>query len=178
MVSTLPIVQLLQKCNIKYPVDIFTCNKVLVFNLGFDAKGKDTLNSWIYIPEKEYIFYRVGYYDNIMNTEKMSLYVEIGFPENQKLKDDKYYLDQVITDLKKIGIITTQNLVDYEAILMDPAYVHIRKESMEEMIKIKSMLAKYDISSIGRYGSWTYCSIEDNIIEAKELAEKLNDSSN
>lgn len=178
LVSTLPIVQLLQKCNIKYPVEIFTCNKVLVFNLGFDAKGNDTLNSWIYIPEKEYIFYRIGYYDNIMNTEKMSLYVEIGFPENQKLKDDKYYLDRVITDLKKIGIITTQNLVDYETILMDPAYVHIRKESMEEMIKIKSMLAKYDIYSIGRYGSWTYCSIEDNIIEAKELAEKLNDSSN
>lgn len=31
-----------------------------------------------------------------------------------------------------------------------------------------------DIYSIGRYGSWTYCSKEDNILEARELAEKLN----
>ena len=80
-----------------------------------------------------------------------------------------------INDLKKIGIVNTQNLVDYEVVLMDPAYVHIRKESMKEVIKQKALLANYDIYSIGRYGSWIYCSIEDNIIEAKELAERLND---
>ena len=33
---------------------------------------------------------------------------------------------------------------------------------------------KKGIYSIGRYGSWTYCSIEDNIIQAKELINKLN----
>ena len=38
----------------------------------------------------------------------------------------------------------------------------------------KEILEKNDIYSIGRYGSWTYCSIEDNILEARELAEKLN----
>ena len=174
LISTLPIVQLLRMCGIEYPTDVFTCNKVLVFNLGFDAKGDDKSNSWVYIPEKEYIFYRVGYYDNIMNTDRMSLYVEIGFPENQSLDDEKVYLHKVLHDLKKIGIITTQNLVDYETVLMDPAYVHIRKESLEETIKQKSLLANHNIYSIGRYGSWTYCSIEDNIVEAKELAENLN----
>ena len=38
----------------------------------------------------------------------------------------------------------------------------------------KEILEKNDIYSIGRYGSWTYCSIEDNILEARELAEKFN----
>ena len=38
----------------------------------------------------------------------------------------------------------------------------------------KEILEKNDIYSIGRYGSWTYCSIEDNILEARDLAEKLN----
>jgi hypothetical protein len=28
------------------------------------------------------------------------------------------------------------------------------------------------VYSIGRYGSWTYCSIEDNIVEARALAEQ------
>ena len=73
-------------------------------------------------------------------------------------------------------MITTQNLVDYEVVLMDPAYVHIRKESIQEVIRQKALLANYDIYSIGRYGSWIYCSIEDNIIEAKALAERLNNS--
>jgi hypothetical protein len=30
-----------------------------------------------------------------------------------------------------------------------------------------------DVYSIGRYGSWTYCSIEDNIIQAQEISKKL-----
>jgi hypothetical protein len=29
------------------------------------------------------------------------------------------------------------------------------------------------VHSIGRYGAWTYCSIEDNIVEARALAERL-----
>ena len=36
--------------------------------------------------------------------------------------------------------------------------------------RYKSILKEKDIYSIGRYGSWTYCSIEDNILEAKEVA--------
>ena len=34
-------------------------------------------------------------------------------------------------------------------------------------------LVDYDIYSIGRYGSWIYCSIEDNIKEARSLIEHL-----
>jgi hypothetical protein len=33
-----------------------------------------------------------------------------------------------------------------------------------------------NIYSIGRYGSWIYCSIEDNIIQAKETAEIINNT--
>ena len=33
-------------------------------------------------------------------------------------------------------------------------------------------MEKYDAYSIGRYGSWTYCSIEDCIREAIALVKK------
>ena len=55
--------------------------------------------------------------------------------------------------------MTTQKLVDYETVLMKPAYVHISKESQEAISRYKSILKEKDIYSIGRYGSWTYCSI-------------------
>lgn len=173
LISTLPFTSLLDKCGIKYPANTFTCNKVLVFNLGFDSKGNDKINNWIYIPDKDFIFYRIGYYDNIIGGDKMSLYVEIGFPENEELKDESIYLEKVLNDLMKTGIVTSQKLVDYEAVLMNPAYVHINKKSTEAFNKYKNLLAQKDIHSIGRYGSWTYCSIEDNIIEAKTLAYNL-----
>ncbi len=175
LISSLPFPKLLDKCEMNYS-DEFSCNKVLVFNLGFDSKGNDHVNSWIYVPDKEFIFYRVGYYDNIMDTNRMSLYVEIGFPENQNLIKEGLYLEQVLEGLRKMGIVTTQKLVDYETVLMNPAYVHINKKSMEAVERYKNLLAKNDIYSIGRYGSWTYCSIEDNIIEAQSLAKRIGNN--
>ncbi|WP_293713930.1 NAD(P)-binding protein [uncultured Parabacteroides sp.] len=173
LISTLPFPILLDKCSVEYPQDIFTCNKVLVFNLGFDSKGDDIINNWIYMPNKDFIFYRIGYYDNIIGGDRMSLYVEIGFPEKAELKDNSYYLERILTDLKKAGIISSQKLIDYETVLMNPAYVHINKKSTEALNKYKQLLAANNIYSIGRYGSWTYCSIEDNIIEARSLAHSM-----
>ena len=170
LISTQPLPSLLDQCRLGYDSNTFSCNKVLVFNLGFDSKGNDQRNSWVYVPEKDYIFYRLGYYDNILGTDKMSLYVEIGFPENEVLCKEGLYLDRVMTDLKRMGVVTTQKLVDYETVLMKPAYVHISKENQEAISRYKSILKEKDIYSIGRYGSWTYCSIEDNILEAKEVA--------
>jgi protoporphyrinogen oxidase len=111
-----------------------------------------------------------------MNTDKMSLYVEIGLDGLQKPFDvsETDTLMIIIEDLKKCGIVTDEKIEAYSCILMDPAYVHINKESSLDKINNDKILnEKYDVYSIGRYGSWTYCSIEDNIIEAKELAENL-----
>ena len=36
------------------------------------------------------------------------------------------------------------------------------------------VLALGGVHSIGRYGGWTYCSIEDNIVEARALARRFN----
>lgn len=122
LVSTMPLPVLLQKCGMEYPKGVFSCNKVLVFNLGFDSKGTDCVNSWIYVPEKDFIFYRLGYYDNIMASDRMSLYVEIGFSEDYELKKEGLYLERVLSDLRRMKVVTTQKLVDYETVLMKPAY--------------------------------------------------------
>ena len=49
---------------------------------------------------------------------------------------------------------------------------YMRKK--EEIEKLKETLAKNFIYTIGRYGGWTYCSMEDCMIEAENLAEKIN----
>ena len=172
LISTLPITALLDICDIEYNKEVFTNNKVLVFNLGFNKKGTDSSSSWIYFPEKSYSFYRVGFYDNIMQTDRMSLYVEIGYRTDENIDIDEM-LKIVLSDLKKAGIVTSENLVSYSAVVMDPAYVHISKEAMKELNVIKQRLEDLSIYSIGRYGSWTYCSIEDNIKEAESLAQTI-----
>lgn len=176
LISTIPFPKLLDICDLGYNKQLYTCNKVMVFNLGFDRKGSDLQNHWVYIPDKDIIFYRIGYYDNIIQSNKMSLYIEIGFPKDVQLKEESFYLDKVMDDLKKLRIVQNEQLVDYHSVVMDPAYVHISKESLEDIKRLKEQLAFYQIYSIGRYGSWTYCSIEDNIKEAQKVTQTISKS--
>jgi hypothetical protein len=151
-------------------IDNLSSNKVVVFNLGFDRQtGIDS--NWIYFPGNE-IFYRVGFYNNIFKTNKMSLYVEIGMEKNQEV-DEQALLTKVLEDLEESGIIVGQKLTDHQMIVMNPAYVHITKESKEIYNSWNKKNNPNGLFSIGRYGSWTYCSIEDNIIQAKDLSVLL-----
>ncbi len=172
IISSVPFPRLMDLCHLTYDQQCYSWNKVLVFNLGFDRKGNDDRNHWIYFPESRYTFYRVGYYDNILNQDRMSLYVEIGFSKDESV-DVKAIFQRMMEDLKLAGIVTNQRLLDHHFILMDPAYVHIRSDSLADIPLRMKQLEKKDVYSIGRYGGWKYCSIEDNMIEAKGLAQRL-----
>ncbi|MBR4199186.1 MAG: FAD-dependent oxidoreductase [Bacteroidales bacterium] len=173
LISTMPFPVLMDKCGVEYDKEVYSWNKVLVFNLGFDKKGPEKQNNWIYFPDRELVFYRVGFYDNIIGQDKTSLYVEIGFDHEARDIDIDQLLDRTLSDLRKVGIITDQKLVASHPIMMDPAYVHITQRSEEDKARKKDLLKQSDVYSIGRYGSWTYCSLEDNIHEAFSLAKAV-----
>lgn len=175
LISTIPFVKLLDLVGFDYDPAIYSWNKVLVFNIGFNCKGGNISDHWLYFPEAKYCFYRVGFYDNILGTDRMSLYVELGFSKDSEIIADEWF-PRVLSDLKRAGIVDDrQAVVDYESIVMDPAYVHISSTSKRDVAEKKKELAKNDIYSIGRYGSWTYCSIEDNIKEARDLVNSFRE---
>lgn len=175
LVNTMPFNLLLERLNVSefYPLmKELTYNKVFVLNLGFDRKSNNTESHWIYFPQKDISFYRVGFYDNILNTDRLSMYVEIGLSPNEELVESEI-LTRVISDLKKVGIIDTHELIDYECITMNPAYVHVSQKANSIKADVKAKLDLHSIYSIGRYGDWKYCSIEDSMIDAIDLAKKL-----
>lgn len=173
LVSTIPFPKLLSLCHVDYDTSIYSCNKVLVFNLGFDSKGPDVVNNWIYYPSPDLVFYRVGFYDNILGQDKMSLYVEIGFAHDAMIPDTDLLLQRTLDDLRKVGVVTTQQLVAHHEVVMDPAYVHITRQSEADKARKMELLAQHDIYSIGRYGAWKYCSLEDNLNDAILLASRV-----
>ena len=174
LVSSAPLTRLLSICGLQYDPELLTHNKVLVFNLGFDRKGPRGVH-WIYYPQRELSFYRVGFYDNIFGSARMSLYVEIGLPQDAKLDSDERgaMKARVLADLQTCGVLEDQSLVASHEVLLDPAYVHISERSDADAAAKRAFLAGGGVHSIGRYGAWTYCSIEDNIIEARGLADLL-----
>jgi len=168
IVSSAPLPMLAKLTSVAHDPAAFTSNRVLVFNLGFDGKGRDDVH-WMYFPDRADAFYRVGWYDNIMGSDRMSLYVEIGAANGEPFDVDALRT-RVLDDLRREGIVTTQKLVAHHHVVLDPAYVHITQRSLAETARVKALLAAKNVHSIGRYGGWTYCSIEDNLVEARALA--------
>jgi protoporphyrinogen oxidase len=171
LVSSAPFNRLLEATGLLADPSVWSWNKVLVFNLGFDKKGPEAVH-WIYYPDRSLCFYRVGFYDNIFGSDRMSLYVELGYPADGVV-DQQAMLDKTLADLTRAGVITEQRLVSSHSVVLDPAYVHITSASMREHARLKAQLESRGVYTMGRYGGWTYCSIEDNVLEARALMEQL-----
>lgn len=175
VISSAPLPALLSLCSLPFEPEHFSWNKVAVFNLGFDRKGPPGIH-WAYFPQRDIAFYRVGFYDNIRGDSRMSLYVEVGLQHDAdvaapRMRDLK---DQVLDHLGRVGIVDDQRLVSSHQVVMDPAYVHVTSAALEDIQRFRAVLGSNDVYSIGRYGGWTYCSIEDNMIESRYLAETFN----
>ena len=174
LINTISLNNFLKLCSNDYYKRIsneLSYNQVLVFNLGFEKKS-EFKEHWIYVPDKNINFYRIGFYDNILSNDKLSMYIEIGFSKDEKIDVSKQ-LNETLKNLEKMGIIKDNKLKEYMYIIMNPAYVHINNKDSNVVNEIFADLHNNNIYSIGRYGGWTYCSMEDCMIEAYRLAEEL-----
>ena len=179
LINTIPFNKFLSLLNIQEYTNFsneLSYNKVLVFNLGFDKKSTYNNTDWIYFPDKNINFYRAGFYDNILSSDKLSMYIEIGYSKESIIDESTINKELSLTldNLKKCKIIDdTFKLVKYESIIMDPAYVHIDTLHDKLVKEIINDLETKNVYSVGRYGSWTYSSMEDAMLQSKELVEKL-----
>ena len=172
LINTMPLNRFVKLIPVEYGriVDgALSCNKILVFNLGFDRSAVNTETHWTYVPMKDVNFYRMGYYSNILGTDRLSMYIEIGLREDEEFDVDEQ-LQLTLENLRKLGVITDHKLIAYNSLLIDPGYVHITNQSVKKVKALRDALARQNIYTIGRYGKWTYCSIEDCMVDAMTLA--------
>jgi protoporphyrinogen oxidase len=173
LVSSAPLPALAAISGLRFDEAAFSYNRVLVHNLGFDRKGPRGVH-WIYFPNRSLVFYRVGFYDNIHESDRMSLYVEIGQPRSGAIDVDATRA-RVLDDLARERLIDGHAVVASHHVVMDPAYVHITRASLGEVARLRPIFAAAGVYPVGRYGGWTYCSIEDNIVETRALALVLGE---
>jgi UDP-galactopyranose mutase len=147
---------------------------ILNLNIGVDS-CPDNEKHWIYFPQNEISFFRVGYYNNFSDflapRGLCSLYIEASFlkgiPEN---KDNIIKL--IKADLKKTGLVSSNivatdiNEIEYGY----PVYDNNYSKSQEEITRF---LRKNNIIPCGRYGSWKYFSMEDAINDGKRASEEI-----
>lgn len=180
LLNTTPLNHFLTEVNedSKSLIDEMSYNKVLVLNIGFNKPSERYKDEhWVYFPSKELNFYRIGFYNNILGSDELNVYVEVGYPKDAVVDVEKE-LAATLDGMKKTGIIDdSTEVVDYSYVIMDPAYVHISGSTEEKLQKLYANLEEENIFTTGRYGKWTYCSMEDCMVWAKEIADKINKKS-
>ncbi len=180
LISTLPLVELANIC-VDLPKDIISSAKKLkwisIFNLNLGInKPHISDKHWIYLPEKKYTFYRIGFPHNFSKSSvppgKSSLYAEVSYLPSKRIDRNKLTV-RIIEDLIKARIVSKKdeilvkdiNNIKYGYVIYDRNH-YISRE-------ILRFLASYGISSIGRFGSWKYMTMEEAILEGRETAKKI-----
>ncbi len=182
LVSTIPIPELVRRC-VDLPRDVveaaegLRCVSVYNLNLGVARAGISDKH-WIYFPEAEFPFYRVGFPMNFSPSLGprgcSSLYVEISHQPTEVLAPAEV-IKRVREGLERVGIFRP----DDEFVVADLrdiryAYVIFDKHRANALPTIQSELHRRGIHSIGRYGRWEHTSMEDAIAQGQHLAEEIS----
>jgi protoporphyrinogen oxidase len=150
---------------------------VLNFNIGIDRPGVSDRH-WIYFPEHEYVFSRVGFPTNFSDAvappNTSSMYIEITRAADERI-DVEAAFERAISDLHRCGIlqredrILTRNVIDIRC-----AYIVFDQHRQKHLADLIAYLEHRGIYSVGRYGRWDYYSMEDSILSGKSAADAIS----
>jgi protoporphyrinogen oxidase len=149
-----------------------------IFNLNIGIKADDESGRhWIYFPEKELSFFRIGFYNNFSShlapPGHTSLYIEVSYSPGQPINKADI-ICRIEADLKHTGILpSTEKICCRDANDIKYGYPIYDMHYNDAREKIIKYLLRKDIFGAGRYGSWRYFSMEDAILDGKEAAEKV-----
>jgi len=151
------------------------CNSVVNFNLGINRTSLLKAH-WVYYPELEYPFYRLGFPSQLTPSmapvNHSSLAGECAF-----LGRDQRFINHKVQDAlsatKKLFNIIDEEIVTQALITIPHAYVIFDRWRDLHLNAILNTLQDNHIHSIGRYGAWKYASMQDALIDGKTTAALL-----
>jgi len=149
---------------------------VLNINIGVNRPNISDQH-WIYFPESQYVFSRIGFPMNFSKAVApegtSSIYIEITHRPGEELNVDDAF-ERSILDLRKCGILSagdrvlTRHVIDIKF-----AYVIFDEHRQMHLQNLIEYLESQDIFTAGRYGRWDYYSMEDSILSGKAAAEMV-----
>ncbi|HEX2978196.1 MAG TPA: FAD-dependent oxidoreductase [Candidatus Babeliales bacterium] len=182
LINTMPLDKLLTQLtgspvvrSLAKAADKLLCNSVINFNLGI---GRENLSAkhWIYFPETQFPFYRIGFPHNFTKNAApagcSSLYGELSYLRKPKMPLTQM-LDHALASTKKLLSFDESEIVTKKIIHIDHAYVIYDFWRETNLPKILGRLEDLNIHSIGRYGAWKYSSMQEAVLDGKNIADRL-----
>jgi protoporphyrinogen oxidase len=184
VVMTIPLPELLKRTRgmppeVERAATQLRCTPVRYLNVG-TRRPPPADYHWIYVPEEKYPFYRVGIYSNALPAMAPrglgSLYVELSDrgPLPSGAARDALTRD-VAHGLHAAGALAApEDLLFADLHELTYAYVVFDDNYYPATETIRAWLEAHDIYPRGRYGFWTYNSMEDCILAGRDVASTID----
>ncbi len=176
LVSTIPLPSLVRLL-VAAPTEIRAAAAALrathlhYLDVGVEAPARAD-HHWVYLPEPEQPFYRIGCYSNLSPElappGKSNYYVELvdrAPPALDRL------VPRVAAALRALGYIGPTDAIGFvEARRLEPAYVLLDHHHAAATAQLHEFFAAHGVFSAGRYGGWNYSSMEDALAFGRDAA--------
>lgn len=172
LISTLPLNTMLHMTGLTVEAKPDPYTSVLVLNIGAVKGPKCPADHWLYNPDAQSGFHRVGFYSNVdasflpasaqAAASRVSIYVERAYVGGQKpsTREIQAYAEAVVRELQHWQFIEQPEVVDPTWI--DVAYTWAWPGSTWRRDALQRLEAE-GIFQIGRYGRWIFQGIADSI---------------
>ncbi len=150
---------------------------VSILNINFGIKGNISEKHWVYIPEEQYKFHRIGFPHNFSINNApggcSSVYLEISYDPEIGINKNEI-IEQCINDCLRMGILRQQkDLMVINVIDIPYGYVVFDHNRQSVVDELQEALKTVGIYSAGRFGSWVYSSMEDAFMDGYNKAESI-----
>ncbi len=178
VVATLPLPELLRRMPglpkaIEEHASRLRCTTLRYLDLATRSRPPADWH-WVYVPEKRYPFYRVGIFSNAAASMAPpgagSFYVELA----DRGPVSESVVRACLQGLAEMGAIADpEDVLFADAREIDYAYVVFDDHYYAATSAIFAFLESHAIYPRGRYGAWTYNSMEDALIAGREVAATI-----
>lgn len=180
LVSTLPLPELVARTSdapaqIRRASSLLRCSPLHYMNVGLRVEQPLNGAHWVYLPEPRIPFYRIGSASNavpyLAPKGMGSLYVEVA---NDRSLSERDLVHALAAFLKEIGTVRRDADVLFVVFREHRyGYVIYDQNCKRAREKVLSYFRERGVFSVGRYGAWTYNSMEDAIIAGRDTAHAL-----
>lgn len=185
LISTIPLNKAMEMAGLEVGERTGCYTSVLVLNIGAWRGCQCPDYHWLYIPDSDSGFHRVGFYSNVDTSflpryskeveDRVSIYIERAYRGGERPSDReiKAYSESAVKELQSWKFIE-------EAEIVDPTWVEVAYTwswpGSTWRTKALKLLEEHDIYQVGRYGRWVFQGIADSIKDGFVVGASVRNS--
>ena len=182
LLSTIPLPALLDRIADPLPEDVAAARAdlrwVRVLNLALGVEGPaPTDQHWLYFPDPELPFYRVGFPSNhgdLAPAGHHTVSVEVSLDPGAGEVDELAGASEEA--LAGAGFLETAAIRVRRVSVLDPSYVVFDHARSEAISTLGRFLLDRGVMLAGRWSEWKYSAMEDAILDGMRAARSLTQS--